>query len=103
MNMKHKKAKTSEDLVKHFQKRCIERIGIILNQRKLKDLMINHKMRCIDKLSNTRTMFHLKKEDWNSSDMLQKDVVVIYDKPRHSFVTTYSYEDWVNNHWSKNH
>ena len=45
------KKKKAEDLVIHFQKRCLERIGIILNQRVLKTLLSEHKLILIEKQS----------------------------------------------------
>lgn len=91
--MKHKKKKTADDIVAHFQKRCRERIGIILNQRTLKNLMAEHKLKTIEKQSHTKTKFLLLKEDWNGKEMLQFDVIVVYDKLRHEFVTTWKYEN----------
>ena len=90
--MKHKRCKTHNDIVTHFQKRCLERIGIILNQRTLKGLLQEHKLKKLYAQSNTKTHFLLKKEIYNGKQMLQFDVVLIYDKLRHGFVTTYSFK-----------
>lgn len=87
---KHKK-KTHNDIIAHFQKRCLERIGIILNQRILKDLLQNHHLKRLCRESNTKTHFLLKREQYNGKQMLQFDVVLIYDKLRHGFVTTYPF------------
>ena len=99
--MRHTHKKTAEDLIAHFQKRCMQRIGIILNQRQLKELMCTNKMHLLVNQSRTRKMYHLHREDWNAKEMLHKDVVVVYDNVRHAFVTTYLYDDWVKNHWEK--
>lgn len=88
---RHKHCKTHDDIVAHFQKRCIERIGIILNQRILKSLLTENKLRQLYAQSHTKTHFLLKKEQYKGTQMLQVDVVVIYDKLRHGFVTTYKY------------
>ena len=39
--MHHKKAKIANNLVDHFQKRCMERVGHIVSQRTLKEGIIN--------------------------------------------------------------
>lgn len=89
---RHKRCKTHNDIVAHFQKRCLERIGIILNQRILKSLLAENKLRRLYAQSNTKTHFLLRKDQYNGAQMLQFDVVVIYDKLRHGFVTTYKYD-----------
>jgi len=90
---RHKRCKTHDDIVAHFQKRCLERIGIILNQRILKNLLVDNKLRRLYSQSNTKTHFLLKKEQYNGKQLLQFDVVIIYDKLRHGFVTTYKYDE----------
>ena len=90
---RRKRCKTHDDIVAHFQKRCLERIGVILNQRTLRDLLINNKLKKLHSQSNTKTHFLLKKEQYNGKNMLQFDVVLIYDKLRHGFVTTYPFEN----------
>ena len=99
--MRHLHKKTADDLINHFQKRCLQRIGIILNQRQLKELMNTKKMQLLVNQSRTKKMYHLHREDWNAKEMLHKDVVVVYDNVRHAFVTTYLYDEWVKNHWEK--
>ena len=89
----HKRTpKTTEDIVAHFQKRCLERIGIILNQRLLKEMKDEGKLLKIEKQSLIKTKYLLRKEDWNGKELLQFDVVLVYDKARHAFVTTWKYE-----------
>lgn len=85
---KHPK-KTAEDIVAHFQKRCHERIGIILNQRLLKQMRADNLLIKVEKQSNIKTKFLLKKEAWNGKQLLQFDVIVVYDKARHQFVTVW--------------
>lgn len=87
-----KRCKTHNDIVVHFQKRCLERIGIILNQRTLKSLLSYNKLKKLYSQSNTKTHFLLKKEQYNGKQMLQFDVILIYDKLRHAFVTTYPFK-----------
>lgn len=90
---RRKRCKTHDAVVAHFQKRCLERIGVILNQRMLKDLLVNNQLKKLYSQSNTKTHFLLKKEQYNGKNMLQFDVVLIYDKLRHAFVTTYKFEN----------
>lgn len=85
-------SKTHDVIVAHFQKRCLERIGIILNQRVLKSLHAENKLKLLYVQSRTKTHFLLKKEQCNGAQMLQFDVVVICDKLRHGFVTTYKHD-----------
>lgn len=85
------KAKTKEIVVSHFQKRCRQRLGIVLTQSFLKERLFPGQS--CEKQSNTRTKFHLdnktKDELGISSDF--SDVVVVYDKLRHCFVTVLTY------------
>ena len=85
--MKHKKAKTASDLVTHFQKRCIERIGHLVKQKTLKDGMANGFLRSLGKRSNTRTYWKM--------DLQTGSYVVVYDKLRHAFVTVMHYDEWM--------
>lgn len=86
------KEKTKDIVVSHFQKRCKQRLGVVLTQRFLKERLMFPGQIC-EKQSNTRTKFHLDKETMDelgiSSDF--SDVVVVYDKLRHSFVTVLTY------------
>jgi len=76
------KVKTKEDLVKHFQKRCIERIGYIISQKELKKDLTEGNLKLIKKVSCSRTMFQLPQR-------YRDNFVVVYDKLRHNFVTVY--------------
>lgn len=99
---RHKKPKTATDIVAHFQRRCMERIGFILKQRVLKELKEKKLLSVLEKQSNIKTMYRLRREMYNDGkQMLQKDVIVVYDKARKAFVTTYAYDEWVKNHWQK--
>ena len=86
-----KAAKSHDDIVAHFQKRCLERIGIVLNQRELKQLAAENKLECIRKQSNSKTHFRLRKEQYNGKQLLQFDVELVYDKLRGAFVTVWKY------------
>lgn len=87
--LKHKKAKTANDLVAHFQKRCIERIGHLIKQKTLKDGMSNGFLRSLGSQSNTRTYWKM--------DLQTGSYVVVYDKLRHAFVTVMHYDEWMAN------
>lgn len=78
--MRRQKPKTHEDCVEHFQKRCMERIGYILHQRFLKEEMRLGHLKVHSKQSNSRTRFLLPRK-------YGRDLVVVYDKLRHAFVT----------------
>lgn len=78
--MRRKKPKTHDDCVQHFQKRCLERIGYILNQRFLKEEMHLGHLKLHSRQSNSRTRFLLPRK-------YGRDLVVVYDKLRHAFVT----------------
>ena len=87
--MNHKKAKTANNLVDHFQKRCIERVGHIVSQRTLKEGMSNGFLKPLDKQSNTRTRWKM--------NLQTGSYVVVYDKLRHAFVTIMHYDEWMAN------
>lgn len=80
-----KKKKSGADIVRHFNIRCIERIGIALPQDELKRRLVNHTLEFVRKESNMRTHWRIPK------DLLPKghtrDMVAVYDKSRHHFVT----------------
>ena len=96
--MRRCKPKTREDEIIHFQKRCLERIGIILSQRTLKELKEAKKLLLLEKQSNTRNIYRLRKDVYNGKQMLQYDVVLVYDKTRQAFVTTWRYDEWLDKH-----
>lgn len=86
--MKRKKAKFC---MRHFNTRCIERVGCILSQEKLKNEMTaavngeSSSIKFICKQSNAKTLWKLHRED--------NDYVLVYDKLRHCFVTVMPYDD----------
>ncbi|MBP5784256.1 MAG: hypothetical protein J6W16_01560 [Methanobrevibacter sp.] len=85
--MKHKKAKTAEDLIVHFQKRCMERVGHIIKQRTLKEGMQNGWLKQLGYGTNSRT-------NWKMN-LQTGSYVVVYDKIRHAFVTIMYYDEWI--------
>ena len=85
--MRHKKAKTAKDLIDHFQKRCIERIGHLIKQKTLKEGMSNGFLKFLDKQSNTKTRWKM--------DLQTGSYVVVYDNLRHAFVTVMHYDEWM--------
>lgn len=85
--MRHKKAKTANDLVAHFQRRCIERIGHLVKQKTLKDGISNGFLKSLGKMSNSRTYWKM--------DLQTGSYVVVYDKLRHAFVTIMYYDEWM--------
>ena len=89
--MRHKKEKTAEDLVKHFQKRCIERVGYILTQKFLKEEMNNRRLPVLQKQSNSRTLFRLNRK-------YSEDLVLVYNNYLHTFVTVMGYNKWREDH-----
>lgn len=86
--MKRKK-KTSDDLIAHFQKRCIERLGYILNQRFLKEEMCKRDglVKKLCRQSNSRSFWKIKRAG--------TDYVIVYDNIRHCFVTIMYYNEWM--------
>ena len=82
----HKKAKTAKDLDGHFRKRCIERIGYAIEQKKLKEGMSNGFLKPLGKQSCTKTFWKM--------DLEAGSYVVVYDKLRHAFVTVMHYDGW---------
>ena len=78
--MRRKKPKTHDDCVQHFQKRCMERVGYLLHQRFLKEEMQAGHLKVYARQSNNRTLFRLPRK-------YGRDLVVVYDKLRHAFVT----------------
>ena len=85
--MRHKKAKTADDLINHFQKRCLERVGHTIKQRILKDGMTNGFLRNLGYGTNSRSNWKL--------DLQTGSYVVVYDKIRHTFVTIMFYDEWM--------
>lgn len=80
MRLPRRKAKTKGDVVAHFQMRCRERLGYIVTQKELKEALAAHRLRIHSRQSNTKTRYFWKGRDG-------REVVVVYDKLRHAFVT----------------
>lgn len=78
----------SDNEVAHFQKRCIERVGYIISQRTLKEMLANRELKFIEKQSNRITAFKLPRQ---TSDPF----VVIYDNIRHKFVTILYWKEFM--------
>jgi hypothetical protein len=80
-----KRKKTGADVINHFNLRCMERIGMVLSQDELKHRMLSHRLRSLGRESNARTHFLVP------NDMLpfwhKEEMVAVYDKKRHNFVT----------------
>lgn len=80
-----KRKKKGADLVHHFNRRCMQRIGVVLPQDELKRRMNKNQLTAVRKMSNTRTLFLIPRDmlpPWHRREML-----AVYDKERHSFVT----------------
>lgn len=93
---KHKKQKTHDDIVAHFQKRCMERLGFLLNQRDLKQMMAEQnesKMSFVRRQSRSRTLWKL----YRRPGIIPYDLIVVYDKLRNAFVTVMYYNEFMQN------
>lgn len=80
-----KKKKKSADVMRHFNRRCMERIGMLLSQKELKNRMLKHELSVVMRESNERTHFLVPQDllpKWHTREM-----VAVYDKKRHCFVT----------------
>lgn len=87
--MRRRRRKRSKQAceVEHFQKRCLERVGRIISQRKLKDMMHEGSLRFIERQSNRVSLFLLPQSSGN--------LVLFYDKQRNTFVTILTYEMYL--------
>lgn len=88
--------KTKEDVVAHFQKRCMERLGFIIRQRDLKTAMDNLNSGLVvfsKRQSNSKSHFRLSGRFLESYGYKNDsvDVVAVYDRIRHNFVTVLLY------------
>ena len=73
MGSKKKNAK------KHFQKRSLERVGVLLNEKELVRKIQNHELEFVERQSNRKTVFRLK--------YLDKTYRIVYDKQRKQIIT----------------
>lgn len=80
-----KKRKRGADIVHHFNLRCLERIGVVLSQEELKRRLGKHQLELVRKESNTRTHFLVPKDLLPEGH--SREMVAVYDKSRHYFVT----------------
>ena len=78
----------AENEVAHFQKRCIERVGYIISQRTLKEMLATNELKFIERQSKRITAFKLIRQ---TSDPF----VVIYDSVRHKFVTILYWKEFM--------
>ena len=77
----HQRSKDHAELV-HFQNRCLERVGSILSQKKLKEVIFGcpHDDVFLAKQS-------LRTSKWLYTHTDGREFIVVYDKHRHRFVT----------------
>ena len=79
------KKKKPYNVKMHFSKRCIERIGFPIDSNRLKSLLVENKLQNVMRESNNKTHWLVPKEllpvEWD------KEMVAVYDKVRHEFVT----------------
>ena len=78
--MKRNPTKTQKDCMRHFKKRCEERIGYVPTQQYLKNELKHGRLKLHSRQSNSRTRFL-----WTQKD--GTNLVLVYDKVRHVFVT----------------
>lgn len=64
---------------KHFYKRSLERVGVLLNEKELVRKIQNHELEFIEKQSNRKTVYRL--------EYLDKTYRIIYDKDRKQIIT----------------
>ena len=94
---KRKQKKSSEDIVAHFQRRCMERLGFVIRQRDLKDAILNLSSGLVVpvwKQSNSKMHFKLSDAflvKYGYCKGSEIDVVAVYDNLRHNFVTVLLY------------
>ena len=80
-----KKKKTKDDIARHFRVRCMERLGAFLSSDELRRRMIERQLKVVCKESSTRTHFLVPKE--MLPETCTREIVAVYDKKRHDFVT----------------
>lgn len=73
--------KTSRICAEHFKTRCCQRLGVVLEQDKLKKMMQDGELKFLFKESNTKTHWRIDIPHTNKSAEL------VYDKLRGVFVT----------------
>ncbi len=68
-----------KNVKKHFQKRSLERVGVLLNEKELVRKIQNHELEFVERQSNRKTVFRLK--------YLDKTYRIVYDKQRKQIIT----------------
>ena len=85
MRHKHRKSrqrtKYHAELV-HFQNRCLQRVGVLLSQNKLKEQLFKEQ-----KNGEFVSRLSLSKSEWLYRHTDGREFFVIYDKKRKRFVT----------------
>lgn len=80
---KYSKTSKSKNIKRHFQKRCVERLGFPISSKDLVKQIQSNKLDFVRKMSNTRSMFLYQCPIDNTN------YNVVYDKLRHDVVTIY--------------
>ena len=83
--MRRNRRKTARDCALHFSVRCAERLGRSLDQKELKAALAAGRLKSLGRQSNTRTFFALPED-------MGGPAVLVYDRPRSSFVTVLTVE-----------
>ena len=94
--MMYRRTKKSKNIQRHFQQRCMDRLGIYLNNKQIVNLIQKNQLDFVKRTSNTRTVFKYH------CNVNNKDYKIVYDKLRHDVVTIFPYEKEVNK-WQKNY
>ena len=68
-----------KNVKKHFQKRSLERVGVLLNKKELVRKIQNHELEFVERQSNRKTVFRPK--------YLDKTYRIVYDKQRKQIIT----------------
>ena len=78
----------------HFRRRCIERVGVVISQDDLKKSLFDEASpnRCLERQSHTKSL-------WSYTHTDGREFVVVYDKPRHTFITIYPKEWYDSGTW----
>lgn len=87
---RHTRSKAHAELV-HFQNRCLQRVGVVISQRELKEKLFG---------KHRDGVFHAKqslsRSKWLYKHTNGKEYIVVYDKSRKRFVTIMPV-DWKKN------
>jgi hypothetical protein len=83
--MKRYRSPKSLNIKKHFAKRCMERVGVLLDSKRISKMIQNGELEFVRRTSNTKTVF---KYICPTNGQPYK---VVYDKNNHDIVTIYPY------------